>query len=43
MSRENLEIARAVYPGEVDLVVAFERPELIAQTGKRAQATGGRT
>jgi hypothetical protein len=29
MSQENLEVARAIYPGEIDLVVAFDRPELI--------------
>ena len=29
MSQKNLDVARAIYPGEVDLVIAFDQPELI--------------
>jgi hypothetical protein len=31
MPQKNLDIARAIYPGEVDLVIAFAQPELIDQ------------
>jgi hypothetical protein len=31
MPQKNLDVARAIYPGEVDLVIAFAQPELIDQ------------
>ncbi len=31
MSKENVEIARTLYPGEIDLVAAFADPKLLAE------------